>query len=545
MTRAPLNLIRSTSRVTPGMPARGRAPNLGVVYATASGQLGFYPDWRPMRYGEQIRTAYRRRFDVDMSHHRRRALLEGTPLPSRGDFSFFIADVEVGFRVHDPEEIVRRNVTEATRVVYSHLSGEFRRITRKYDIEDAELAESEILDRFSVDDILREGICIDYVAPRLRPDESASRHLRKKRGVERQVQIDRAKHRVRLEAARQRGELDRLNRLFEHEMAELEFRRMEGRALDAHEIIRLHLARHPEDTEGALDLIIRHRKAWMEHQEQYNRRTAELFQSMVSSNLVQAADMERLLPQMLGQLGVVPPPVPVEATTGFEWTEPPVFAPGERPEMVTTPEPGVQPVYLVLDESAQAEPVLPFLNDLLPGMLAALAQVPALRLAVLGFARHLTVRLPLDVVTAGTRVPMLSAGEPAAYAVLFAALADHIDADLAVLPEAASDPLVYVLCASTAEDNWMAARQRLTDPELRPRPPKISAFGSGDASPELVAGIATDASNAFLTSPGTDPATAVAHFAEFVVSDILDRIDHPYEDRMNLPDGFHPSVEAP
>ncbi|MET0414910.1 MAG: hypothetical protein ABW022_02670 [Actinoplanes sp.] len=530
-----MDLITAVSRVVPGMPARGRAPNTGVVYATASGQLGFFPDWRPMSYLEQIRTRYRRRYDVDMSHHRRETLMEGTPLPSRGDYSFFVADVEVGFRVHDPEEVVRRNVTDASRVVYSHLTDEFRRITRKYDVEDAELAESEIVSRFDIDDILPDGLTIFYVAPRLRPDENTSRHLRKKRAVERQGQVGRVKHRARLEAARQRGEIDRLNREFEREMAELELHRMSDRPLDAYEIIRLHLARHPEDTEGALELIIRHRKAWMEHQEQYNRRTAELFQAMVDSNLVQAADMERLLPQMLGQLGVVPPPVPVEATTGWEWTEPPVFATGEMPDLVTAPEPSVQPVYLVLDESAEAEPILPFLNDQLPEMLAGLAEAPAIRLAVLGYARHLTVRMPLSVVPAHHRVPRLTAGEPAAYAVLFAALGDHIDADLAALDGSASDPLVYVLCASNPEDNWTAARHRLADPDLHPRPPEIIAFGVGDVPAELVAGIATDSSNAFRTAPGTHPSTAVAHFAEFVVRDVFERVEHRHSS---------PAVEA-
>ena len=44
--------------------------------------------------------------------------------------------------MHDPLEIVRRNITEATTVVYSHLASEFRRITRKYDIEEADRAEA-------------------------------------------------------------------------------------------------------------------------------------------------------------------------------------------------------------------------------------------------------------------------------------------------------------------------------------------------------------------------------------------------------------------
>jgi hypothetical protein len=110
--------------------------------------------------------------------------------------------------------------------------------------------------------------------------------------------------------------------------------------------------------------------------------------------------------------------------------------------------------------------------------------------------------------------------------VLFGALGDRIDADLEAIGESGRSPLVYVLCASPAEDNWTAARQRLTDPDLHPRPPEVIAFGVGDAPPELVAGIATD-SQAFLAGPGMDPATAVQHFAEFVVRDVFERVERP------------------
>ena len=547
----PLRLIKDVTPVIPGMPARGRQPNIGVVYATAGGRLGSYPDWRPMTYREQFRTAYRRRYDVDMSHHRRRALMMSTPLPSRGDYYFFIADVEVGFRVHDPEEIVRRNLNDGNRVVYAHLADEFRKITRKYDIEDSELAETEIVSRFDVDDILPDGITVFYVAPRLRPDEKASRYLQDKKEAERRVHVARVEHQVALQSARQRGELDRMNREFEREMAELEFRRLEGRALDAYEIVRHHLARHPEDTEGALDLIVKHRRAWMEHQEQYNKRTADLFQSMVDSKLVQAADMEKLLPQMLSQLGIVPTPVPVEATVGSDWSEPPVFAAAEDPVGVSPPPAGVQPVYLVLDESAQAEEVLPHVSDELPGMLTAIAgdaAAPGIRLAVLGYDRHVTELMPLGAVNAAARTPRLTAGDTAAYAVLFAALGDRIDADLAAVPagQQVNTPMVYVLCASTADDNWTVARHRLTDPDLHPRPPEIMAFGVGDAPPDLVAGIASDSSEAFLAAPGSDPAAAIQHFAEFVVHDVLKRAGQPDRDHNGPPpDGFSPAGQAP
>ncbi|NMO50893.1 hypothetical protein HH310_06755 [Actinoplanes sp. TBRC 11911] len=546
MTTPQLRLITEVSAVLPGMPSRGRPPNIGVVYATNAGELGSYPDWRPMTFREQLRTRYRRRYDVDMSHHRRRAYMMSTPLPARGDFYRFIADVEVGFRVHDPEEIVRRNLANPLQqVVYAHLTDEFRKITRKYDIEDSELAESEIVSRFDGDDVLPDGITVFYVAPRLLPDKEATRYLQDRKDAERRVHLTRDEHKVELLAAQQRGELHRMNREFERDMADLEFQRMDGRVLDAYEIVRHHLARHPDDTPGALDLIIKHRKAWMEHQEKYNKRTAELFNSMVHNNLVQAADMEKLLPEMLQHLLLVPAPVPVESDLGDEWKEPPVL-PKDAPEVVD-----VQPVYLVLDESVEAEALLPCLNNELPQMLARIAGNPAaagIRLAVLGFARHLTPHLSLDIASTTREMPALAVGGEAAYAVLFGSLARRIDEDMDKVPpgQDLKDPLVYVLCASSAEDNWTADRHRLTDPEARTRVPEIVAFGVGGATRDLVRAIATEPGNAYFVSADEDPIIAVRHFCDFTVRDLLDRVREPGARKaVAPPEGFTPAgVEA-
>jgi hypothetical protein len=267
MTVVPLPLIKAVTPVQRGMPTRRRAPNIAVVYATAGGELGSLPDYRPMTYREQLNTKYRTRYDVDRSDHRRRARLESIPLPARGDYYFFIADLEVAFTVHDPIEVVRRNITDATTVVYSHLANEFRQITRKFDIEQAALAEAEIARRFNAEDILDDGIKIFSVIPRLLPDDRAMRHLQEKKEAERRLLTDLAQHKANLLEARQRGELEELSRDFERRQVEKEMAGMRGRELDAIEIVRRHLARHPDDTERALVLFNEHRKAWLEQQD--------------------------------------------------------------------------------------------------------------------------------------------------------------------------------------------------------------------------------------------------------------------------------------
>ncbi|MGK5683267.1 hypothetical protein [Actinoplanes sp. URMC 104] len=553
MTATPLPLIKDISPVLPGMPARGRPPNVGVVYATNSGELFSFPGFRPMTFREQLRTAYRRRYDIDMSHHRRRAWMKSTPLPARGDYYEFVADVEVGFRVHDPEEIVRRNITEATRVVYSHLADEFRRITRKYDIELAELAESEIISRFDGDDVLDDGITIFYVAPRLVPNPKAIEYLRDRKQAESRILVEKAQHKAELEAAIQRGRLDRMRHEFEREMAKLQLDQMGDGTQGAYEIVRLHLARHPDDAQGALKLLLEHRESWMDHQERFNQHTLELFQSMLRDKVVQAADLQMLLPQLLAQLGIVPREVPLESTLDDQWDQPPVAAAStEASEPITVaaghgwnPAYGHQPVYLVVDESAGAEQVIPHVNTALPYLLDALATdaaAPAIRLAVLGYAAHVTERLPYGEVTPDLEAPHLTAGEPAAYPLLFAELADHLDAH-ASSDEPANDPLIYLICASAPDnDNWTALRHRLTNREAGVRPAVIMAFGFGNAPPDLIAGIASDPGNAFTIKPGGDPVPATGHCADFIFRDLLARLDRPPAERRgpaeSVPQGF-------
>jgi uncharacterized protein YegL len=549
MTVVPLPLIKAVSPVQPGMPTQRRMPNIAVVYATAGGQLGSFDDWRPMTYREQLTSKFRTRYDVDMSDHRRRVRLESMPLPSRGDYYFFIAEFEVGLHVHDPIEIVRRNITDATTVVYTHLASEFRRITRKYDIEDADRAEAEIATRFDVDDILTDGITIFSVAPRLLPDSAAARHLQEKKEAERRVLTNLAQHKARVQEARQRGELERLSREFEREQADKEMERMGAREMDAIEIVRHHLARHPDDTEKALDLLNEHRKAWLEQQDLYNRRTTQFFESLAARNLVQAADIEALLPRILDQIGFVPPPV---HATVADWTDPPVLSTdGETQEAQIvengggrrwSPADGVQPVYVLIDESETAVQHLYHLDAGLIRMLAAIAAEddtgPGIRLAVLGYADHLTVRLPLTTVTPQTEPPHLVGGGAAGYAAMFETLGERMDLDIATLddePAIVRDPMVYLLSASPASDNWAKPRQRLVDPQLHPHIPTIVAFGIGDATPDVITGIATQRGNAFLANPGMEPAIAIDHFCEYVTQAVLS-LGRRLTDERALPD---------
>ena len=570
---APLSLILRVSPVQRGLPVRATTPNIAVVYATAGGRLGYF-DGRPMTWKEQLTSSYKLRYDVDMSDHRRRGHTVGPPLPARGDYHFFIATVDVGLRVHDPLEVVRRNVTDPLHVVYSHLADRFRTITRQYDIEKSEDAENAIVDNLRHETPLAEGITIFRVSPRLLPDEQAARYLQDKEAAERRLLTNRAQHLVALEDAEHRGEMELLDRDLQSQLVRRELEELQAHQMDALEIIRLHLARNPHDTEKAMELLAQHRKALLEHQDLYNERSTALFKLMVEHGLIQAADVEPLLARMMSQIGIVPPPSPspleVQVDLGAEWIEPPVMQqPAEQvsaqeAEIVPDDEPGqhrwkagvgVQPVYILIDESAEAMPQLDEFDAGIAALLRILRRAGdvagAIRLAVLGYSDDLRVRLPISKVSETTVTPHLHGGGPASYAAMFETLADRIDQDLEMLEEEPLEirrPIVFLLSASAPGDNWMNPLRRLVDQRLHPHPPSIVAFGIGAAPADLIAGIATDPGQGFVPAPGTDIDTAIAQFWNFVARDILDLgqdvIDGREESLIVAPEGFRVAREG-
>jgi uncharacterized protein YegL len=539
-------LILSVSSVQRGAPVRATTPNVAVVYATAGGRLGYF-DGRPLTWREQLTSSYKLRYDVDTSDHRRRGHMVSTPLPSRGDYYFFIATVDIGFRVHDPKEVVRRNVTDPLHVVYGHLADRFRPITRLFEIEDSEHAENAIMDNLRGETVLPEGITIFHVAPRLLPDEKASNYLQQKQDAERRLLMNRAEHHVALEEAEHRGQLASMDREFELQQMKRELEELEGHNLDAVEIIRLHLARNPGDTEKAMELLAEHRQALLRHQDLYNERSTALFKMMVDKGLIQAADVEPLLAQTMSQIGIVPPPAPieVEAEIAATWSEPSVIQPpagaqeeepAEEAEFVEesgrrrwTPGAGIRPVYILIDESAEAMPQLDALDAGVSALLRTLKRTSeiaaVIRLAVLGYADHLTVRLPLSKVDDSTAVPHLRPGGPASYAAMFHTLAARIDQDLEALEEETAEirqPIVFLLSASPAGDNWTNPLRRLVDIHLHAHPPTIVACGIGGAPPDLIARIATEPQHGFVPTADLDTTDAIVHYWQFVVRDVLD-----------------------
>jgi uncharacterized protein YegL len=508
------------------VPERPPRAGVAVVYSTASGQVVCF-DGRPLRRGEQFMSKYRFRYDVDTSDHRRVARIEQSPLPSSGDAYFFEAEVDVGFRVSDPETIVRRNIQDALPVVYGHLIDVFRPITRRHDVQRAADAEDEINALFQRPVVLDEGITVFRCGVRLSPDSSARAYLRQLTGTRRATEVDEVERyrdeqqqryrrdQLTVETGHQ-GQLAAITQQARLARDDAELRALANLPENLWGLLTAHLVRHPDETAWATQLYAQHQQALAEQQGVQNDRTLELVKYMLDRGLFHPVDVQGIGAEALQQVRQSPQmphsAVSAFAPAGTGWHDP---LPGRAL---------VVPVYLAVDESEPAAGYLHGLNAGLAGLPAALSQAPdsldALRLALLGYADDVALRFPMVGLTPGSLVPALTARAGSRLTPVFVDLLGRIGADVDRLKSTGRQvgrPTLIVLTAGDVGDgaDWPGARARLTDPGFA-YAPNIVACGVGGADPGLVAGLATRSGQAFVAEPGADVGDSVRHFTDFL-----------------------------
>ncbi|OJF10093.1 hypothetical protein BG844_34050 [Couchioplanes caeruleus subsp. caeruleus] len=194
------------------------------------------------------------------------------------------------------------------------------------------------------------------------------------------------------------------------------------------------------------------------------------------------------------------------------------------------PADGVQPVYVVVDESAEVGPYIGDLSDgvhqLHDALLRATDVAPAIRLSVLGFADQVTTRLPLEQVVAGSQSPWFTARGPASYANAFETLLDQIEPDIDALKAKnlkVLRPVVYLLSGSDpgADTAWASPYKRLVDRSSHRYAPNIVACGFGGAPAELIADIATQPQFGFVMKPDTDVHVAIAQYWRQLAQNVI------------------------
>ena len=534
-------VILSQEPVNRGLTARMKisTPNIAVVYSDAFGNLVSFEN-RPLKWSQQVMSRYRMRYEVDLSDHRRTAQLDSSPLPSRGDTYFFRSTVDVGFRVSKPEEVIRRNVTDALPIVYNYLINSFRPVARQHDIDDAAGADAQINLLFSTPHVLEEGIAIYHCTARLLPDAAAQRHLQSLNAATRTFDLNEREHRVATSTARHDIEIEGLHHDARIKAEEKELAATAGRPVNMYSLIQAHLAKHPDQTGYALELLQRHELAMVAQRDVNDQRTLELARYMMDQGLIQSIDIEVLRKDTLGRVQQLtspsPPPAIMAAYNDPLPGEPaPVkslpSSPASHSDSAHTDPTTAIPVYLVVDESAAGDAYLAAINRNLSSLPEDLAQYPdvisAIRLAVLGYAADVGLRMPLTAVAEGSHVPPLVARGGANFAAVLEDLRDRISDDVSRLKQrglTVGRPTVYLLSATTDRDDsaWDTAMRRLTDRTTFPYAPNILAFGIGEATAEIIIAIAGQpGSRGWVATPSVSLEGAADSFTAFTQKSIL------------------------
>ena len=193
-----------------------------------------------------------------------------------------------------------------------------------------------------------------------------------------------------------------------------------------------------------------------------DQRTLELARYMMDQGLIQSIDIEVLRKDTLGRVQQLTSPSPPPAImAGYDDPLPgepaPVkslpSSPASHSNSAHTDPTTAIPVYLVVDESAAGDAYIAAINRNLSSLPEDLAQYPdvisAIRLAVLGYAADVGLRMPLTAVAEGSHVPPLVARGGANFAAVLEDLRDRISDDVSRLKQrglTVGRPTVYLLC---------------------------------------------------------------------------------------------------
>lgn len=208
---------------------------------------------------------------------------------------------------------------------------------------------------------------------------------------------------------------------------------------------------------------------------------------------------------------------------------PPPAAPPVAPAPAAAAGTSVQPIYLAVEESANAGQWAGALETGLASLLGGLAAQPqitgGLHVSVLGFADTVRPLLPLGPVLAATS-PRLAFTGQAGFGGVFADLLQRIPGDVAALKQAGhrvNRPIVFLLCASkpAGADPWLAAHGRLADRATLPVAPNIVACGVADADSLTLRAIASRPEFGFVAAREIDPAGAIDAFWQSVGNSLI------------------------
>ncbi|MFE1286527.1 PE-PGRS family protein [Streptomyces sp. NPDC058751] len=249
----PVLTVRPMSRFDHTVRRTVTAIDHALVFVTAKGTYDVYtPPHRPSRSDAATRR-YTSVYEVDMGSHPVQLALE---MPSDDDAFSFGATADLTWRVADPIAYVASGERDVPTRLTRELHQLARPVSRAFSIEDSPAAERAV--QRAVDEGgFATGIGLAVTcAVRLRLDDEAIAHRRRRRNLRYESDMLDPEHEYRLRAARQQHELEMLRRQQEHQLIaeKIGFYQYHlqhgGVAAWA-----LHLSQHPEDTKMVVGSI--------------------------------------------------------------------------------------------------------------------------------------------------------------------------------------------------------------------------------------------------------------------------------------------------
>jgi uncharacterized protein YegL len=542
---------RAQLATLPGLP-----PNFAVVYPLDGGGWEVEtPKHRTLtqRWLGKNKLCY----VVDLGDHRRTARLTKTPLTCKDQAHRFEATIEVGFRVHDPVAVVRSNLPDVLSAVYPYLISRIRPHAAQFAIDEAFEAQARMNGALALPIPLPEGITLYYCDVQIEPDEAAREFIRSRTKAGRDSEMGRLQHKAAVGNTRHQEVIKDIEQEARIERDKRERAALGAVRLDFRSLVLEHLAKHPDDTERAMDLLMRWEEGRQLRALDQEQRQVEMVRYMIDKGIVREVDLPGLREGVLGPSagafgGVLPPAVGAPAAPAAASALPPVTQPsppppppappwgGTRPGAASTAQQsggeqpdgppsavGLAPVYVVLDASAATAGCIGQLRDALRSLQTVLANSPdvtsAVRLSVLTFADSAEVRMPLTQVSWQTGIPDLQAGNGCRYEPVFQRLLELVPLETERLKQQAARvnrPTVFFLAAGDPEDSgrWQAAHQRLMQHHYRPN---IVACGIGAVDRRTVARIASPAEFAVAAAAHADLAESTAQFSMLLQNTVL------------------------
>ena len=171
---------------------------------------------RPSR-GEMLWGKYNLLYKVDMTEHPLSFLCE---LPCATDAFDFHADVRFTCAVHNPEMIVRRNVTDVRQVLEPLIVEVMRSMSRNYQVEESGIAEREIGDRVkkAVYDV---GFQLNRFVLTLSLEQEARQRIRQKKDIQDRAELEKTRSQSSIELEKEAQKLYLQRQQFEEQMQQL------------------------------------------------------------------------------------------------------------------------------------------------------------------------------------------------------------------------------------------------------------------------------------------------------------------------------------